>query len=131
MRPHISINVKNVAESVAFYQKVFGVAPQKQTGTYAKFDLKEPALNFAMQSGAKPSRVSHLGIEVDSAEEVAKWETRLKEQGLLQQSEKDSTCCYARQDKAWFTDPDGNNWEVFFVHEQLPVVEKNAKSCCG
>lgn len=123
MRPHISINVKDVAKSVEFYKKVFGVEPQKQTASYAKFDLKSPALNFAMQSGGKPSRVSHLGIEVDSVEEVESWEARLREAGVLKAVEKDSDCCYARQDKAWFADPDGNAWEVFFVHEQLPLPE--------
>ncbi len=132
MRAHISINVKNVPKSVDFYKKVFGVEPQKQTSTYAKFDLKNPSLNFAMQSGGEVSRVSHLGIEVDSPEEVQSWEQKFKELGLLQFSEKDVDCCYARQDKAWTTDPDGNHIEVFYVAEQLPVEEKKeATSCCA
>ena len=130
MRPHISINVKNVSKSVEFYKKVFGVEPQKQTENYAKFDLKNPALNFAMQSSSKISRVSHLGIEVDSAEEVTVWEERLRAAGVLKAVEKDSDCCYARQDKAWFSDPDGNAWEVFFVHEQLPVPKEEDTSSC-
>ena len=139
MRPHISINVKDVTKSVEFYKRVFGVEPQKRTGSYAKFDLKEPALNFAMQTSSTPSRVSHLGIEVDSAEEVTAWEKRLRAAGVLKAVEKDTSCCYARQDKAWFTDPDGNAWEVFYVHEQLPVNETEEKdegfcadaTCCA
>lgn len=130
MRTHISLNVKNVADSVAFYQKVFGVKPQKQNATYAKFDLQEPPLNFAMQSGAgEISRVSHFGIEVDSTDEMLQWQKRLTELGLVKLVESDTKCCFARQDKVWFSDPDGNAWEVFFVREQLPVVE--APACCG
>ncbi len=66
MRPHISINVQDVMKSVEFYRRVFGVAPQKMTASYAKFDLTEPALNFTMQSGGERevSQVNHLGIEV-------------------------------------------------------------------
>lgn len=130
MRPHISINVKDVSKSVEFYKKVFGVDPQKQTSNYAKFDLKCPSLNFAMQSGGKVSRVSHLGIEVDSPEEVIVWEMRLREAGLLRAVEKESDCCYAKQDKAWFKDPDGNAWEVFYVYEQLPIPEGQKMSTC-
>lgn len=133
MRTHISLNVKNVADSVAFYQKVFGVKPQKQNATYAKFDLQEPPLNLSMQCGqsgaGEISRVSHFGIEVDSTDEMLRWQKRLTEQGLVKLVESDTKCCFARQDKVWFSDPDGNAWEVFFVREQLPVVE--APACCG
>lgn len=133
MRPHVSINVSDVGKSVDFYKTVFGQAPQKQTDNYAKFDLKEPALNFSMQSGAKElSRVSHFGIEVDSADDVMKWQKTLTEMGLVKLVESDTKCCFARQDKVWFTDPDGNEWEVFYVYEQLPVTKPLEKSsCCG
>jgi catechol 2,3-dioxygenase-like lactoylglutathione lyase family enzyme len=132
MRPHISINVSNVGNSVEFYKKVFGQSPQKQTDNYAKFDLNEPALNFSMQSGSELSRVSHFGIEVDSADDVMKWQKSLTEQGLVKLVESDTKCCFARQDKVWFTDPDGNEWEVFYVYEQLPLTKTSEKSsCCG
>lgn len=132
MRAHISLNVRNVPKSIEFYKKVFGVDPQKQTETYAKFDLQDPSLNFAMQSGhGKLSQVSHLGIEVDSPDEVMKWQKRLTEAGLVKLVESDSKCCFARQDKVWITDPDGNSWEIFHVYEQLPVTEANKTGCCG
>lgn len=132
MRAHLSLNVKSVPESVAFYSKLFGVGPQKQNSTYAKFDLKEPALNFAMQSSAeKVSHVSHLGIEVDSLEQLKQWEEKLISAGLIGKPEQQSNCCFARQDKLWFQDPDGNAWEVFHVYEQLPVTESNKTQCCG
>lgn len=131
MRIHLSMNVKNVSESVAFYEKVFGVKPQKQTSSYAKFDLNDPPLNFAIQSGkGEISRVSHFGIEVSSPDEMMKWQKELTEKGLARLIESDTKCCFARQDKVWLTDPDGNQWEIFYVHEQLPVTEKREQAAC-
>ena len=132
MRPHLSLDVRNVPTSVEFYRKVFGVAPQKQTADYAKFDLTEPALNLALVSSTGTiSSVNHLGIEVESIDDIAKWKQRLLERGILEKVEEGIACCSARQDKLWFTDPDGNPWEVFMVHEQLAVTGtlKNT-GCC-
>jgi catechol 2,3-dioxygenase-like lactoylglutathione lyase family enzyme len=109
MRPHLSLDVRNVPASVEFYQKVFGVAPQKQTTDYAKFDLTAPALNFSLVSSTeKVSAVNHLGIEVESADAIARWKKLLLERGILEKAEEGVACCFARQDKLWFTDPDGN-----------------------
>lgn len=132
MRPHLSLDVHNVPASVEFYQKVFGVAPQKQTVDYAKFDLTAPALNFSLVSATGGiSRVNHLGIEVESTDQVAAWKQRLQRQGILAKVEENVSCCFARQDKLWFTDPDGNAWEIFTVHEQLPVSGSlTATGCC-
>ncbi len=131
MRAHLSINVKNVEESIKFYEKVFGVKPQKSSQDYAKFDLKNPALNFTMHSTKERelSRVNHLGIEVDSAESISLWENLLTERGVLTKTEINTDCCFARQDKIWLQDPDGNSWEIFYVHKQLSVDEK--KSICA
>ena len=132
MRPHLSLDVRNVPASVEFYQKVFGVAPQKQTTDYAKFDLTAPALNLAlMSSTGEVSAVNHLGIEVESVDDIARWKQQLVEQDILEKIEEGIECCFARQDKLWFTDPDGNPWEVFTVHEQLAVTGtlKNT-GCC-
>jgi catechol 2,3-dioxygenase-like lactoylglutathione lyase family enzyme len=131
MRPHISLDVRNVPQSVAFYEKVFGVQPQKQTADYAKFDLTEPALNFSLvASTGKVSSVDHLGIEVDSIADIAAWKARLQEKGILEKVEENIACCFARQDKLWFTDPDGNAWEVFTVLEQLAVEGPLAQTGC-
>ena len=122
MRPHVSINVADVSKSVEFYQRVFGIAPQKQTPHYAKFDL--PILNFTMQSGEHRavSQVNHLGIEVGSTEEVKEWEAKLIAAEVLATPEEGTNCCLAKQDKVWFQDPDGNAWEIFVVHHQLPIA---------
>ena len=132
MRPHLSLDVRNVPASVEFYQKVFGITPQKQTMEYAKFDLTAPALNLALVASiGRVSAVNHLGIEVESVDAIAGWKQRLQEQGILEKVEEAVACCFARQDKLWFTDPDGNAWEVFTVHEQLAVTGtlKNT-GCC-
>ncbi|CAI4033105.1 VOC family protein [Nitrospira tepida] len=132
MRSHLSLDVRNVPASVSFYQKVFGVAPQKATSDYAKFDLINPALNLSLVSTTGAiSSVNHLGIEVETVEEIAAWKAHLQEQGILERVEDNVACCFAKQDKLWFTDPDGNAWEVFTVHEQLQVTgsPKNT-GCC-
>ena len=131
MRPHLSLDVRDVPRSVAFYQKVFGVVPQKQTTDYAKFDLSAPALNFSLVSSTgRVSSVDHLGIEVESMDEIAVWKQRLQEQGILEKVEDNVACCFARQDKLWFSDPDGNAWEIFTVHEQLEVAGLLSNTGC-
>jgi catechol 2,3-dioxygenase-like lactoylglutathione lyase family enzyme len=131
MRPHVCLDVRSVPRAVAFYEKLFGVAPHKQTVDYAKFDLLEPALNLSLVSSRGTiSSVNHFGIEVDSIDEIKTWSHRLREQGILEKTETNQACCFARQDKLWFTDPDGNAWEVFTVHEQLAVEGFLASTGC-
>lgn len=131
MIPHLSLDVRNVPASAAFYEKVFGVPPQKQTTDYAKFDLTRPALNLSVVSSTgRVSSVDHLGIEVESVEEIAEWKSHLQQAGILDRVEENTACCFARQDKLWFSDPDGNAWEIFVVHEQLPVNGSLSNTGC-
>jgi catechol 2,3-dioxygenase-like lactoylglutathione lyase family enzyme len=122
-RPHISLDVKNVEKSVAFYQAFFGIAPSKERPGYAKFELSTPPLNFTMKEREVASRggLSHLGFEVASTDEVLETQLRLKKAGLSTFEELETTCCYAKQDKVWVNDPDGNPWEVFVVTEKDTV----------
>jgi catechol 2,3-dioxygenase-like lactoylglutathione lyase family enzyme len=126
------LDVHDVPASVAFYQKVFKVPPQKQATDYAKFDLTRPALNLSLVSSTgRISSVDHLGIEVESVEEIATWKAHLQAEGILDRVEENTACCFARQDKLWFSDPDGNAWEIFTVHEQLPVDGTlSTTGCC-
>ena len=131
MRPHISLDVRDVSKPIVFYDKVFGVAHQKKVADYAKFDLKAPALNFSLVSSTgEVSAVDHLGIEVETVEEIAEWKARLQQEGILEKVEDNIACCFARQDKLWFTDPDGNAWEIFTVHEQLEVIGRLSQTGC-
>ena len=130
MRYHLSLHVKDLDESIALYSIVFATPPQKRTSGYAKFDLWQPPINLSLLTAKDrpPTRVSHMGVEVDSAESLESFRERLEGKGITTTDEKNSTCCFARQDKVWFSDPDGNPWEIFVVYEQLPIPE-NAQGC--
>jgi catechol 2,3-dioxygenase-like lactoylglutathione lyase family enzyme len=133
LKAHISINVRDVTRSVDFYRKMFGIEPSKIRRGYAKFDVQNPPLNFALNEvpvGA-PGALSHLGIQVATTEDVLAVRGRWAAAGLSPRDEMETSCCYARQDKAWVHDPDGNEWEVFVVLEDnLPETDK-ASSCCS
>ncbi len=125
LRPHLALNVSNVERSVSFYQALFGVAPEKVKGRYAKFSVAEPALNFTLNEGAREGlgAFNHGGVQVGSTADVLAAKERLVNAGLATFDEMDTTCCYARQDKIWVRDPDGTPWEVFVVHEEAEHAE--------
>lgn len=130
LKPHISLNVRNVAASVEFYRKLLGVEPSKVRAGYAKFDLQTPALNLALNEapGAGRGALSHLGIQVAATEDVLAVREQWNRAGLLTRDEMQTNCCYAFQDKTWVRDPDGNEWEVFaLLEDNLPETN----SCCG
>ncbi|MDZ8240161.1 MAG: ArsI/CadI family heavy metal resistance metalloenzyme [Nostoc sp. ChiQUE01a] len=141
LKTHVALNVTNIEKSVAFYQAMFGVEPIKYKVDYAKFDISNPALNLTLnlannvQSGGA---LSHLGVQVESTQEVEAAVQRFTAAGLALFTEDNTDCCYALQDKVWVTDPDGNRWEVFVVKLGDTAPEKNVavgqgvnKSCCG
>ncbi len=131
LKAHLAINVRNVQESIEFYRKMFGIEPSKVRTGYAKFDVQNPPLNFTLNEGNVTSRgaLSHMGIQVRSTTDVLATRQRWNEAGLLTKDEMQTDCCYARQDKTWVRDPDGNEWEVFVVlKDHLP----EAAACeCG
>ncbi|HTC62369.1 MAG TPA: ArsI/CadI family heavy metal resistance metalloenzyme [Candidatus Saccharimonadales bacterium] len=133
-KAHIAIHVKNVESSVAFYRKLFGIEPSKVRTGYAKFDVSNPPLNFALNesAGGGHGTLSHLGIQVGSTDEVLAMRQKWQEQGLHARDEMKTVCCYALQDKSWVSDPDGNEWEVFAVLEDnLPEKMPAEKTCCA
>lgn len=119
LKPHVSLNVRNVKKSIEFYQKLFGIEPAKVRAGYAKFDVLNPALNLALNESSCNERgaLSHLGIQVAATEDVLKTKARWEEIGLTTRDEMQTNCCYALQNKTWVRDPDGNEWEVFVVLE--------------
>jgi predicted enzyme related to lactoylglutathione lyase len=133
LKPHVSLNVSNIDQSVAFYEKAFNVKATKRRPGYAKFDLQEPSLNLTMQEAPRTGvNASHFGVQVASSEDVATAWTRFKEAGLRTFTEENTECCYALQDKVWVEDPDGNAWEVFVVKGEADVMTKKVTpaGCC-
>ena len=108
---HLSLDVPDLDEAVAFYRELLGVEPSKSKPGYAKFELTDPPVALALQQASRGA-LSHLGIRVGSTDEVVASSTRLADAGLATFDERDTTCCYARQDKVWVTDPAGNPWEI-------------------
>ena len=112
-RLHVHVAVEDLAPAVAFYSKLFALAPVKREADYAKWQLDDPCVNFAIsQRGADPG-VEHLGIEVDTAEALDEVSARLASADAPVFDEGETVCCYARSEKNWITDPAGVPWEVF------------------
>ena len=138
LRPHVSLDVANVETSIPFYAALFGVAPKKIRADYAKFELEAPALNFSINEkvtdGARvQGSLNHLGFEVATTADVLEAKTRLEASGLVAFDEMDVTCCYAKQDKIWVHDPDGNAWEIFVVTEanvDMRDTSTSSANCC-
>ena len=148
---HVSLNVRSVEASVRFYEAFFGVPVHKRRADYANFDLTTPPLKLALQEmpdlEAGPSTagdappihstgaLSHLGILLETKAEVDAVRERLIASGLATFDEGDTVCCYARQDKVWAHDPDGNGWEVYTLlddqqEEAAEILSPSDAACC-
>lgn len=120
-RVQLALNVSDVDAAVAFYGKLFGVAPAKRRPGYANFAVDVPPLklvlieNPAARGSGVAGALNHLGVEVASTDEVTAATARLAGQGLATAVEEGTTCCFAVQDKVWVDDPDGAPWEVYTV----------------
>ena len=135
LKAHLAINVRDVGQSIDFYTKMFGIEPSKVRTGYAKFDVANPPLNFTLNQVPFNERgaLSHLGVQVAGTDDVLVMRDRWESRGLVPRSEMQTTCCYAVQDKAWVSDPDGNEWEVFAVLEDNLSEEVQSaadKTCC-
>jgi catechol 2,3-dioxygenase-like lactoylglutathione lyase family enzyme len=123
---HISLDVDDLQESVAFYSALFNLPPSKQKPGYAKFDVDSPAVVLTMQQVERACDcicgLSHLGIRLASLDEVLAARARLQAAGLATADEMSTTCCYAVQDKIWLTDPTGYRWEVYWVRGDSAVA---------
>lgn len=133
LKPHVSLNVSSLSESIEFYSKMFQASPVKKREHYAKFDLLVPSLNLTLNEnslvGKGQSNLAHLGIQLAGSDDVARMKELWQNAGLLPRDELQTTCCYALQDKTWISDPDGNEWEAFAVLEDDLPVESGKGSC--
>jgi lactoylglutathione lyase len=116
-RVQLALNVNDIDEAVSFYTKLFGTGPAKRKPGYANFAITEPPLKLVLlENPGQGGTLNHLGVEVDDAGAVDAEQSRLAEAGLASVDERDTTCCYARQDKFWVTGPPGGErWEIYTV----------------
>jgi catechol 2,3-dioxygenase-like lactoylglutathione lyase family enzyme len=112
-RFHVHVAVRNLDDSVRFYSTIFGAAPSVQKPDYAKWMLDDPRINFAISERAGHHGVNHLGFQVDDDAELEQIHGRLDAAGAQVVAERDVSCCYARSDKYWISDPQGVAWESF------------------
>jgi catechol 2,3-dioxygenase-like lactoylglutathione lyase family enzyme len=144
-RFHVHLGVPDLAASIRFYSDLFGTAPTVEKPDYAKWMLDDPRVNFAISQRNTRTGLNHLGLQVDSAEELAGIRTQFAaaDEGGVS-DEKDVSCCYARSDKHWVRDPQGIAWEAFHSLGKVEFYDgaaqettapgacgTNAASCCA
>jgi catechol 2,3-dioxygenase-like lactoylglutathione lyase family enzyme len=136
-RFHVHAHVDNLQASIHFYSKMFGAEPTRVESDYAKWMLDDPRVNFAISTrGGKPG-VDHLGIQTDNANELAELKARAQQADMALLDEGETTCCYARSEKHWITDPQGIAWEHFHTLDSIPVFSEkvapaaDASACCA
>ncbi|WP_182898287.1 ArsI/CadI family heavy metal resistance metalloenzyme [Microbispora sp. H10830] len=131
-RVQLALRVADLEGSIAFYSKLFGVEPAKRRPGYANFAIAEPPLKLVLLEGeaGEPTRMDHLGVEVEDTAQVTAATERLKEAGLATFEENDTTCCYALQDKVWVHGPGNEPWEVYVVKADADTLTKEADSVC-
>jgi catechol 2,3-dioxygenase-like lactoylglutathione lyase family enzyme len=115
-RLHVHIGVDDLDQSIRFYSTLFAVEPTVTKPDYARWMLEDPRVNFAISAGQHPTKgIQHLGVQVESTDELAEVCGRLKaaDRPLLEEGR--TTCCYAKSEKSWITDPDGIVWETFYT----------------
>jgi catechol 2,3-dioxygenase-like lactoylglutathione lyase family enzyme len=140
-RLQLAINVDDLEQSIAFYSKLFGAEPAKVRPRYANFAIADPPLKLVlMENRGHGGTLNHLGVEVADSDAVDTEQRRLAAAGLASADERDTTCCYARQDKFWVEGaPNGERWEIYTVLADSPTFRAEAASkagagigaCCG
>ncbi len=138
-RVQLALRVSDLEGSIAFYSALFGVEPAKRRPGYANFAITEPPLKLVLLEGAaeQPTVMDHLGVEVDTTEQVSAATDRFKNASLATFEENDTSCCYALQDKVWVHGPGQEPWEVYVVKADADTLGRSAAqapeidACCG
>lgn len=139
-RVQLALNVENLEQAIDFYSKLFAAEPAKVRPGYANFALADPPLKLVLIEDRTrvPGSLNHLGVEVESSEQVVAAQVRLAAADLATAVEEQVTCCYALQDKVWVDGPGGEPWEIYTVlaDTELPggelrSVDPGAAACCA
>ena len=125
-RFHVHVSVNDLAKSIRFYTSVFGAAPAVEKADYAKWMLDDPRINFAISNRGGKAGVNHLGLQVDSADELAALRAQVARADIAADDEPAAQCCYAVSDKYWIEDPQGVAWETFHTLGDIPVFGNDA-----
>ncbi|TFW16055.1 glyoxalase/bleomycin resistance/dioxygenase family protein [Massilia arenosa] len=136
-RLHVHVSVDQLQTSIDFYSTMFGTAPSVVKPDYAKWMLDDPRVNFAISQRGREAGLNHLGVQVESAEELAEMQARLVKLQTPMLEETEAACCYAKSDKYWVNDPSGVAWETFHTLDSIPVFGEDAQpaqsaegACC-
>ena len=135
-RFHVHAHVEDIPTSVAFYSKMFAADPTRVESDYAKWMLEDPRINFAISTRGSKLGVDHLGIQTDTEEELVELKAQAEAADMSLLDVGETSCCYARSDKYWLTDPQGIAWEQFRTLGNIPVFsekapEAEAAACCA
>lgn len=125
-RLHVHITVNDLDANIRFYSSIFGAQPDVKKDDYAKWQLEDPRVNFAVSARGAKAGVEHLGIQVESADELAEVQSRLAQADAPVTEQIGGACCYARSDKYWITDPQGVAWEAFHTLDSVPTFSGDA-----
>ena len=123
-RVQLAINVTDLDKAIAFYSRLFGTAPAKVKPGYANFAIADPPLKLVLFEGPEGATLNHLGVEVETAEEVASAERRLRADGLETTGVEETVCCFAEKTETWLADPDGARWEWYVKSGDAGQLEK-------
>lgn len=131
-RVQLALRVPDLEGSVAFYSRLFGAAPAKRRPGYANFAVADPPLKLVLieGDGDEPTRLDHLGVEVEDSAQVRDAARRLSDAGLATLEENDTSCCYALQDKVWVHGPGREPWEVYTVKADADTLDRAGDSAC-
>jgi catechol 2,3-dioxygenase-like lactoylglutathione lyase family enzyme len=127
-RLQLALNVSDLDQAITFYSKLFATEPAKIRPGYANFAIADPPLKLVLFEGTgEPGTLNHLGVEVATTAEVNAAQARLTDDGLDTESQEQTECCFALQDKVWVDGPDGRPWEIYTV---LDDVADTPACCC-
>ena len=133
-RFHVHVHVDDLDRNIGFYSKLFGAEPARRETDYAKWMLDDPPVNFAISTWGAGRGIDHLGIQTDDAAELAALRERAQAADLALKVEQQVSCCYAKSDKHWITDPQGIAWEHFHTLASVPTFSPKAATaaaaCC-
>ena len=131
-RFHVHLHVDDLHKSIAFYSRLFAAEPARVEADYAKWMLEDPRVNFAISTFGRGKGIDHLGIQAEDEGELQELRSRaeLADRSLLDEGE--TSCCYARSDKHWVTDPQGIAWEHYRTLDTVPVhgIQRDQASAC-